>query len=134
MAKGNKEALGNPNWEPGKSGNPKGRPKGVKSLTQTLRDMMDATEIQLNVTVNKPDKEPEIKTFSIKTDQTIKYAVSLALVTKALEGDISAINSIYDRLEGRVETREPRKEETEFRTLSIEDKRSKIIQLFHRVA
>jgi len=136
MAKGNKNAIGNPAWVKGVSGNPNGRPKGAKSLTGVLADMMDANELELKVTIQKPDKEPEEKIFSIKADQSMKYAISLALVAKAIQGDMSAINCIFERIEGRVETRKPGEsdEKDEWNSLTDDQKRAKIIELIPRVA
>lgn len=132
MAKGNRESKGR--FEKGMSGNIHGRPVGVKSLTQTLKDMMDATEINLEVKINVPGKDPEIRTYSINADHSMKYAVSLAMITQAIQGNISAINSIFDRIEGRIETRDPKEKKSEFPTLTNEEKRKKIIELFPRVA
>ena len=130
--KGNAETQ----FKKGQSGNPAGRKKGVPSLTQTLKQMLDASELNLEVRTQMPGKLPEIKRFNIKTDHSIKYAVTMAMISQAIAGDMRAINAIWDRIEGRVETREKEKdpEKTEFENLTIEEKQQKIIELFPKVA
>lgn len=63
-------------WKKGQSGNPGGRPKW-KPLTEALQALLD--------------EEPVLARELIK-----------ATVVKAGRGDISAMNSIWDRLEGKV--------------------------------
>lgn len=63
-------------WKPGQSGNPGGRPKW-KPLTQALQELID--------------ERPELMRELAKS-----------LVVKAGKGDVSAFNTIFDRLEGKV--------------------------------
>lgn len=79
-----------PQWQPGQSGNPKGRPKGIVSITDTLRKVIEKKMETIDpVTKNKDRKK-------------IKEIIALALVGKALKGDVRAIQEMLDRLEGRV--------------------------------
>lgn len=71
--------MANPNpthkFEPGVSGNPNGRPKKEHSITQTIRDMMD--------------EKPEIK-----------KALGAKILEMAMKGDITAIKTIWNYLDG----------------------------------
>lgn len=70
-------------FEEGKSGNPKGRPKGSRNLSSILKDMLDQ------------DVEDE--------GQLVKFsdAIVKRLIQKANKGDIKAIQEIFDRTEGK---------------------------------
>lgn len=65
-------------WKEGQSGNPGGRPK-YKPLTEALQALLD--------------EEPLLKRELMKS-----------LLVKGGKGDVSAINSVWDRLEGKVAT------------------------------
>jgi len=58
-------------WKPGQSGNPKGRPPKGQSLTDALKERVD------------------------------KQAIADKLYEMAIEGDISALKYIYDRVDGK---------------------------------
>ena len=63
-------------WKPGQSGNPKGRPKGIKYLSEALRELLQ-----------DPDTVKRI------AEQIRKDAQS---------GNYNAINTILERTEGKV--------------------------------
>jgi hypothetical protein len=63
--------MANPNWKPGVSGNPNGRPPKGQALTDVLREKADAQEI---------------------ADQ---------LLAMARDGDLGALKYIYDRIDGK---------------------------------
>jgi hypothetical protein len=84
----NKENITAYKWEKGKSGNPKGRPVGSKSLKNRLLVMID-----------KPIKYQDLENKSI--DTTVGEAIALALVARAIHaGDIKAIEMITSAVEG----------------------------------
>ncbi len=62
-------------WKEGQSGNPNGRPKKGHSITETIRAMMD--------------EKPEIK-----------KALGAKILQMAVEGDITAIKTIWNYLDG----------------------------------
>jgi hypothetical protein len=70
-------------WQPGQSGNPAGRPKGIKFLSEALRETLSTAA---------PDG----------TSWTEK--VARALIDRACEGDPAAFREIADRIEGKVLT------------------------------
>lgn len=75
-------------FKPGQCGNPNGRPKG-KSLTTLLRDLL---ERKINV------KDP----ISGRTNKkTIRDHIGLQLAAKAAKGDLKAIETVFDRLDGK---------------------------------
>lgn len=67
-------------WRPGQSGNPKGRPKSGKRLTDVLRRVLA-----------EPAKEGKTK-----ADELADVLVGLAQ-----KGDLDALKYIYDRLDGK---------------------------------
>ena len=62
-------------WQPGESGNPNGRPKKGHSITETIKAMMD--------------ERPEIK-----------KALAAKVLQMASEGDITAMKTIWNYLDG----------------------------------
>ena len=74
-------------WQPGKSGNPGGRPKGG-SITSILRELLSRE-------VRKGFPKPK----------THAHEIAQKLVTLAIAGDIKAIRIVLDRVEGRVPER-----------------------------
>lgn len=68
-------------WQPGQSGNPKGRPKGV-TLSDALRRMLATLA---------PGK----------TEQTYAEAIARALCKEAVKGNVLAAKEIADRTEGK---------------------------------
>ena len=62
-------------WLPGQSGNPNGRPKKSHSITETIRDMM----------TEKPE---------------IKRALGARILQMAADGDIQAIKTIWNYMDG----------------------------------
>jgi len=64
--------AGNPNWKPGVSGNPNGRPKKGETLTDLLGEKLDK-------------------------DKFVRRLISLAW-----KGDMTAIKYIYDRIDGAI--------------------------------
>jgi hypothetical protein len=76
-----------PQWKPGQSGNPGGRPKG---FTRLLRDLMSKKELC---------GEP------VPGGRTVEQALVEAAVLHAIKGNASILNQIIDRLEGPVRDR-----------------------------
>ncbi len=74
-------------FQEGQSGNPKGRPKGARSMTTILREMLE-TEIETDV-----DGE--------KVKMQFQDAIIRKLLQKASKGEIKAITEIFDRIEGK---------------------------------
>lgn len=68
----------------------KGRPKNLANLSTTLKRLID-NEIDL--------KNP--LTY-IKERRTVGEWINLALIAKAIKGNVPAIQQVYDRVEGRI--------------------------------
>ena len=71
-------------FKPGQSGNPNGRPPGVRYLSELTRDLLRETR--------KGDIE----------GKTTDELIVLALVKEALKGNTKAIEMIHDWTEGKV--------------------------------
>jgi len=87
-------------YKPGQSGNPSGRPKGAKNIETKLRELME-------VTLESHDPLTG-KAIKMKAGDMI-YAQLVAKAAK--DGDLSAIDKVFDRLEGKPVQRN--KDETE---------------------
>lgn len=76
-------------FEPGQSGNPKGRPKGARSLSTILQEMLE---------------EPiEIVVDGKKQKREFREVIIRKLLKKANDGDMRAIQEIFDRVEGKAQ-------------------------------
>jgi hypothetical protein len=75
-------------FKPGQCGNPKGRPKGSKSLTGILRAYMDK-----ELEIDDPIEKKRVK-------KRIGDIINLKLISNAIKGDDRAIKQVFERLEG----------------------------------
>lgn len=93
MAKGRSEnSLKNLKvFEKGVSGNPNGRPKGVENSKTRLMRLFAMVQSKTNPVTGK------------KEDFSILEQMDMALVAKALKGDVRAYNELMDRFEGKPE-------------------------------
>ena len=76
-------------FKPGESGNPKGRPIGAKGRATVLKKW-----IELNTTIKNPETGKNQK-------GTIEDKIAMAIIAKALKGDVSAYKEINDSVYGR---------------------------------
>lgn len=74
----------------GKSGNPKGRPKGSKGLTSRMKKML-----KMQLRHYDPIKEEEVT-------QSLKNHIVDVLISKAINGEDKAIFEIFNRVDGKV--------------------------------
>jgi hypothetical protein len=75
-------------FPPGISGNPAGRPKGARSLSTVLKEML---EENVDVII---DGQPATK-------KMFKEVIIRRLLKAANDGDIRAIQTIFDRVDGK---------------------------------
>jgi len=80
----------------GVSGNPRGRPKNTKTISEALREILNANSISIEFCV-----QGKKKVVKLASDKNFAYGVAAKLVGSALEGNIKAIQTILDRMEGR---------------------------------
>lgn len=87
----------------GQSGNPKGKPKGAKSISDSLRMMMDATSIDIMLRLRNLKNEESYRCIKVDTSaqQDMKAAVAASLIVEALSGNVAAAREIYDRIDGK---------------------------------
>ena len=78
-------------WKPGESGNRNGRPKGAKNRSTILKKWLDLDSI-----IEDPTTGKEIS-------GTIEDSIALALIRKAMAGDVTAIREIYDSVYGKLD-------------------------------
>jgi len=76
-------------FQPGKSGNPAGKPKGTPNTSTRLRRLLDITQ-----NLSNPITE-EVEGF------TVLEQIDMKLIMKAREGDLNSIKEVYDRMEGK---------------------------------
>lgn len=82
-------------WPKGTSGNPKGYPKGKPNRSTILKELLALTLTQNGKAVENP-LDPKQKKM------TIEQAVNIALIQKALKGNIEAIKEIMDSVHGKI--------------------------------
>ena len=80
----NKEYNLRPAWGKGESGNPAGRPKGTKNRSTIARQWLE---------VNQSLKNPLTGEKEIMSQEDL---MTLALIKKAREGDVSAYKALMD--------------------------------------
>lgn len=76
--------MANPAWVKGVSGNPKGRPRKGKTLTDIL--------------------EKELRKKNVRTpegDIPAKEALARKIIALAIDGDVAALKYIFDRVDGK---------------------------------
>lgn len=75
-------------WKPGQSGNPKGRPKGIKYMSEMLREQLD----QVPDTIDGK-----------KNTKTWRELICDSILRAAVKGNQPAITKeLLDRIEGKV--------------------------------
>lgn len=79
----------NTQFKKGKSGNPGGRPKGAKNLYKSLVEAL-ATPVKVQMN-GKQCKKP------------LLVATAIALSLKAMQGNVQAFNSLFDKFQKCVE-------------------------------
>ena len=90
-------------FNPGQSGNPNGRPPGSRNRATLLKKWL-LTPIK----IENPETKEEI-------DCTLEDKIALALIQKAIKGNVAAIREIQDTLYGKIkETIEMQKEQPLF--------------------
>jgi hypothetical protein len=67
-------------WKPGQSGNPAGKPPGTRHLSTWIQEMMEDDQFTRKLANGKTKKEMPVK------------AIVSTLITKALDGDMKAID------------------------------------------
>jgi hypothetical protein len=77
----NRNPRGIGGWKPGQSGNPKGRPKKGSTWAEILRDVAE------RIVPNSDEK-------------TFKEVVAVRLFSEAVEGNVSAMKVIFNRMDG----------------------------------
>jgi hypothetical protein len=78
-----------PRWEKGESGNPAGRPKGSKNRSTIARQWLE---------VNQSLKNPLTGEQETMSQEDL---MTLALIKKAREGDVSAYKALMDSSYGQ---------------------------------
>jgi hypothetical protein len=81
-------------WKPGASGNPSGRPKGAKNRSTILKKWIE-TQVEFSDAAT-----------GIKGTGTIEDQIALALIGKAIKGDVMAAKEILDSVYGKIRNEE----------------------------
>ena len=86
-------------WKPGQSGNPAGRPKKISSWSEQAKELLQASEIDIGITL--PDGQKKRLKLKVEDGKTILHAVIGSLILEALNGNIPAMRELADRTEGK---------------------------------
>jgi hypothetical protein len=78
-------------WKPGQSGNPSGREKGSKNRSTILKKWIES-----DCSITDPITGDEIT-------GKIEDKIALALIGRAISGDVAAIREIYDSVYGKLD-------------------------------
>lgn len=84
-------------WKKGQSGNPNGRPKGSRSVSDTFRKIASSDYAKLVIGRGNTEQEIDLKTDGCD----IVEAVAVCVIDKALNGDLKAADMMFDRLDGK---------------------------------
>lgn len=83
-------------WQPGKSGNPLGRPKKDDTYIETLREIMKSNKLSIEMTLNGKKQS-----INFQSKQPIHTVIASRQALAALNGDHNAQKEINDRLYGK---------------------------------
>ena len=95
-SKGKSARFTSTQFKPGQSGNPKGRRPNEKTFSDTARELMQATSIDVSWTING-----KTKTLQLKSTKNMHYGMAAALIMESLKGNVNAIREIVNRIEGK---------------------------------
>ena len=90
-----KRVVGIP-FKKGVSGNPNGRPKKENTYSDTLKDILSAQKVDVELTINGKKKK-----FHITSNKNIYYGIASAQIKEALNGDTRSAKEIIDRVQGK---------------------------------
>lgn len=85
-------------FQPGQSGNPKGRAKKEHCFADIARAMLASKEI--NITLTTPDGQK--KNIGLKADKSFRHAMITGLIREAMKGNVQAAKELMDRTDGKV--------------------------------
>tara|TARA_Y100001963_G_scaffold159944_1_gene266389 strand:+ start:8327 stop:8686 length:360 start_codon:yes stop_codon:yes gene_type:complete len=77
----------------------KGRPPKGSAWSDVLNELLDSSTLDVGMTF--PDGNHKRVKLDIDGEKTFRMAVGVALITKAIKGDVSAIRELCDRTEGK---------------------------------
>lgn len=80
-------------WKPGESGNPGGRPPGSRNLRSILNDILD-------IEVQSKGLHPLTREPMSREKIPVRELLIIKLVASGLNGNIKAIQDIFDRIDG----------------------------------
>lgn len=119
----------------GVSGNPGGRPPAGKALTEVLREMMSAKEVDIQVTIQDAKGEVEIKEWKLKATHDFNHVVAMSLIQRCVNGDTNAMAVLWDRLEGKPLQATLTAEvgtDGELKSMTIEEKQSALSNMMRK--
>jgi hypothetical protein len=94
--KGNVNNLAPHQFKPGESGNPGGRPKKLP-ITDYICEQLEKP-----IPAAMKDKLPPIFTAVYGDNATFGQMLAFKLLAEAAQGDVRAMNTVLDRVEGKV--------------------------------
>lgn len=95
-----KGKSGNPGTQFSSTNQPQNRGRKGKSISEFLREFGEAKSVEYEIKVTK-DGTTKTKKGKIESETTLNEVVATTLMSKAMNGDLRAINIVLDRLEGK---------------------------------
>ena len=96
VKKGKKTKIGEATrFKKGGPGGP-GRPKKEHTFSDTAREMLAATAIDVTWTING-----KVKTLHLQSTKNMHYGMAAALIMESLKGNVNAVRELVNRVEGR---------------------------------
>ena len=81
---------------------PEKRGRKGKSISEYLKELGGANKVEFEIKVyNGGSDEPTIKKGKITSESTLNEVIATTLISKAMNGDLRAINIVIDRIEGK---------------------------------
>lgn len=122
-----KGQSGNPATQFSSTNQPKNRGKKGKSISEFLREFGEAKSVEYEIKITKGG-ETKTKKGKIESETTLNEVVATTLLTKAMTGDLRAVDIVLNRVEGKP-TQKVEVDVPDIPEMSLEEKMKRISEL-----